>query len=593
MPGRVSRYKIWTSVVGVILCWGGGLSTISMAQEAADPEATTPAAFLQPAAPPELSELLNIFGSSPQVGAVHLDGRELFLVTVPTSDVSREALEQRVESIEAQLYDIASQGFDPATAEVAVSSAPNNRNELVVTVDDQYLMTVTELDAQIQGLERRAWANRLTNILLEALRRYEQERQPSFLIQQVWKVTGLVLATSLLTWLLEMQRHRLKSRQDQILAQLATPPGELEGSDQQMMAETHTAQQQAELRLYLLQQLIFILQLSFWGGTLILSLGFLPYTRGIQLWTLKSLRGPLLRLGLTTLATVLGVKLSSYFIDQVFAGLQRRHLLLLHSNESTADRLDKRIRTFSGVAKGSGATLTILVGVLAGMVQVGINIGPLLTGLGFIGLGLSLAGQDLIKDIINGLLILFEDQYAEGDVIVIDGKGGLVENINLRITQLRNTEGTLITIPNSAIRVVENLSNGWSRVDLSIEVAYDTDLDQAMRVIEAVAVRMSRDYPWKEKIIDYPQILGVDGFGNHSIALRIWIKVKPLAQWDVAREFRRRLKLAFDQNGITIPFPQQDVWLRSAVQVNGAGKDLDLEQLLKLQHLQNMSDSQE
>ncbi|NJK64243.1 MAG: mechanosensitive ion channel family protein [Synechococcaceae cyanobacterium SM2_3_1] len=579
--------------MGLIFSLGSSFVPASNAQEATDLETITPAPFLQPTAPQELSEILNIFGSSPQVGAVHLDGRELFLVTVPTSDVSGEALEQRIESIEAQLYDIASQGFDPDTIEVGVSAAPSNGNELVITINDQYLMTVTELDAQIQGLERRAWANRLTNLLFEAMRRYEQERQPSFLVRQAWKVAGLVLTASLLTGLLEVQRRRLKSRQDEILTQLSTPPGELEEPEQQITTEARTAQQQAELRLYLLQQLIFLLQLSFWGGTLILSLGFFPYSRSIQLWILKSLRGPLLRLGLTTLVTVVGVKLSSYFIDQVFAGLQRRHLLLLHSKEATADRLDKRIRTFSGVAKGTGATATILVGGLVGLVLVGINIGPLLTGLGFIGLGLSLAGQDLIKDIINGLLILFEDQYAEGDVVVVDGKGGLVENINLRITQLRNTEGSLITIPNSAIRVVENLSNGWSRVDLSIEVAYDTDLDQAMRVIEAVAVRMSRDYPWKEKIIDYPQILGVDGFGNHSIALRIWIKVKPLAQWDVAREFRRRLKLAFDQNGITIPFPQQDVWLRSAVGVNGPGSQLDQEQLLKLQHLQNISSSQE
>ncbi len=579
--------------MGLILCLGSSLAPASDAQEAADPEATTPAAFLQPTAPKELSEILNIFGSSPLVGAVHLDGRELFLVTVPTSDVSREALEQRIQTIETQLYDIASQGLELIASQIEVSSAPNNENELVITINDQYLMTVTELDAQIHGLERRVWADRLTNIIFEALQSYEEERQPSFLVRQAWKVAGLLLAASLLTLLLEVQRRRLKTRQDQILAQLATPPAELEGSDQQINAETRASQQQAELRLYLLQQLILILQLSFWGGTLILSLGFFPYTRSIQLWILRSFQGPLLRLGLTTIGTVVGVKLSAYFIDQVFAGLQRRHLLLLNTNETTADRLDKRIRTFSGVAKGSGALLTVLVGLLVGMVQVGFNIGPLLTGLGFIGLGLSLAGQDLIKDIINGLLILFEDQYAEGDVIVVDGKGGLVENINLRITQLRNTEGTLITIPNSAIRVVENLSNGWSRVDLSIEVAYDTDLDQAMRVIEAVAVRMSRDYPWKEKIIDYPQILGVDGFSNHSIVLRIWIKVKPLAQWDVAREFRLRLKLAFDQNGIKIPFPQQDVWLRSAVQVNGAGKDLDQEQLLKLQHLQNISASQE
>ena len=147
---------------------------------------------------------------------------------------------------------------------------------------------------------------------------------------------------------------------------------------------------------------------------------------------------------------------------------------------------------------------------------------------------------------------------------MIDGRGGLVDRINLRITQLRNTEGTLITIPNSAIRVVENLSNGWSRVDLSILVSYSTDLERAMQVIETVAVRMSRDWEWKERILDNPQMLGVDRFDPDGVVLRIWIKVRPLAQWDVAREFRRRVIIALNQNGIQLPNPQRQVSIQTA-----------------------------
>ncbi len=135
--------------------------------------------------------------------------------------------------------------------------------------------------------------------------------------------------------------------------------------------------------------------------------------------------------------------------------------------------------------------------------------------------------------------------------------------MNLRITQIRSADGNLITIPNSQIAVVENLTNGFSRANLGINVAYHTDLDLAIGVIGQVANTMSQEPGWREMIVNPPLILGVDAFGDNSITIRIWIDTQPLQQWNVAREFRLRIKKAFDEAGITIPFPQRSVWFKN------------------------------
>ena len=138
---------------------------------------------------------------------------------------------------------------------------------------------------------------------------------------------------------------------------------------------------------------------------------------------------------------------------------------------------------------------------------------------------------------------------------------GLVENINLRITQLRDAEGRLITIPNSEITIVANHSNQWSRADVSIPISYDTDIDKAIAIIDRLGAEMMSDQKWQRIIWESPQILGVESFSDRGIIIRVWIKTEPLKQWEVAREFRRRVKIAFEQAGMPIPLPQQQIWL--------------------------------
>jgi small conductance mechanosensitive channel len=167
----------------------------------------------------------------------------------------------------------------------------------------------------------------------------------------------------------------------------------------------------------------------------------------------------------------------------------------------------------------------------------------------------------LIKDALNGFFIILEDQYAVGDIISVGQVSGLVEQLNLRITQLRDAEGRLITIPNSEIKIVANLSSNWSRADLKIAIDYQMNIDRALAIITQVAEDISKEENWREKIWESPQVLGVEEFSDRGVVIRVWIKTEPLKQWEVAREFRRRIKKAFKQAGMPLPLPQQQVWI--------------------------------
>ena len=242
-----------------------------------------------------------------------------------------------------------------------------------------------------------------------------------------------------------------------------------------------------------------------------------------------------------------------------------------------------RVATLASVFRG---WLRVIVYVLLGMViayrlhQLGAITQLVAVLLGFISFALSLASQDLWKDLITGLLILWEDQYAVGDVIVIGEQGGLVENITLRVTQLRNLDGELITIPNRTISMVRNLSSEWSRVNYAIEVSYDTDVDRVLQVIEKVGQALYEDPQWQEPILEAPEILGVDEISYKGILIRLLIKTQPLQQWSVAREFRRRLKKVFDQEGIRVGIPQQKMYIND-LSSNHSQSDFPLAKLEK------------
>ncbi len=299
------------------------------------------------------------------------------------------------------------------------------------------------------------------------------------------------------------------------------------------------------------------MQGGIWLGATLFILGLFPQTRPTQLWIVTLLRIPL-RIGIVSLLTYVLIRLSYIAIAKFNHTFSENYVL----NRDSRKRMQLRVTTIARLLGGIITLFWIILGIIAGLTIIGINVTPLLAGAGILGLAFSFASQNLIKDAINGFLIILEDQYAVGDVINIGEVSGLVENLNWRITQLRDGQGRLITIPNSEIKIVANLSSQWSRAEIDIPVTYDTDIDKALQIIEEVATQMSQEENWQDKILDPPQVLGVDNFSDRGSVVRIWIKTEPLKQWEVGREFRRRLQNAFDRANISLPVPQQQIWLQ-------------------------------
>jgi small conductance mechanosensitive channel len=189
----------------------------------------------------------------------------------------------------------------------------------------------------------------------------------------------------------------------------------------------------------------------------------------------------------------------------------------------------------------------------------------LIAGAGIVGVALGFGSQSLVKDFLSGIFMLIEDQYGVGDIVDVGPATGVVEGFTLRTTRLRDVEGVLWHVPNGEISRVGNLSQQWSRSLLDIPVAYTTDLDQAIEIIKRTADELWRDEAWRGLILEEPDVWGVEAFGDSAILIRVVLKVVPAQQWAVSRELRMRVKAAFDEAGIEIPFPQQTVWVRNGM----------------------------
>jgi len=215
------------------------------------------------------------------------------------------------------------------------------------------------------------------------------------------------------------------------------------------------------------------------------------------------------------------------------------------------------------------STTTVVIWSIAAVMilgHLGLAVGPLLAGAGVLGVAIGFGSQNLVRDLLSGVFMLVEDQYGVGDVVDLGPATGVVEGISLRTTRIRDVEGIVWHIPNGTINRVGNKSQQWSRALLDISVAYTTDLDVAKDVIKLTAVDLWHDPAWSTKITDEPEVWGVESLGADGVAIRLVVKTLPLAQWEVARELRSRIKEAFDARGIEIPFPQRVVWHRDADQ---------------------------
>jgi len=248
---------------------------------------------------------------------------------------------------------------------------------------------------------------------------------------------------------------------------------------------------------------------------------------------------------------VLTIWIGIYLLRQAI-----RRVINRKANLSELERR-QRIQTLERVSTATVKVLVVIVTLMVLLSEFGLDIGPLLAAAGVAGVALGFGAQYLIKDIITGFFILIEDQYSVDDVICLNDTCGTVEEVTLRITRLRDLDGVVHHIPNSEIKVASNMSQHFSRVNLNIGVAYESDINQVKDVINQVGQELAADTEWVDHIIDAPQFLRVDDFGDSAIYLKVLGDVKPGQQWAVTGELRRRLKLAFDDAQIEIPFPQR------------------------------------
>jgi small-conductance mechanosensitive channel len=191
-----------------------------------------------------------------------------------------------------------------------------------------------------------------------------------------------------------------------------------------------------------------------------------------------------------------------------------------------------------------------------------VDIAPLLASLGVVGLALSLGAQTLIRDLIGGMLVLIENQYAIGDVIQVGDISGSVEHFTLRVTYVRSVEGKLHVIPNGEIRIVSNITRHWSRAMVDLGVAYEEDLDRVLAVLEREAEAFTQDPQVADLLIEAPSVIGPLSLGDWAVTVRVMVKTLPGKHWDVGRILRKRLLAACDREAITLPYPRQEVLVR-------------------------------
>jgi small-conductance mechanosensitive channel len=249
-----------------------------------------------------------------------------------------------------------------------------------------------------------------------------------------------------------------------------------------------------------------------------------------------------------------------------FGLIKFEHVLLTWREREDKERIanEKRVKTLTGMLRTICLTLVWVIGIVMSLDQIGLDITPILAGAGIVGLAVGFGAQNLVRDIINGFFMILENQIRVGDVGVVNGTGGLVEAISFRTITLRDQSGTVHIFPNGTVTTLANMTKDWSAYVMDIGVAYKEDTDRVVDVMREVGENLRNDQQFGRKMLEPIEILGVDAFGESEVVIKARIKTLPIEQWSVGREYRRRLKKAFDREKIEIPFPHRTLYMGEA-----------------------------
>lgn len=240
----------------------------------------------------------------------------------------------------------------------------------------------------------------------------------------------------------------------------------------------------------------------------------------------------------------------------------RRVMRAIRAMERIRPMRRQQLLTVAQILRWATDVLVVGSALLMLLSTLGVDITPLAASVGVAGLAVSLGAQTLIKDLISGILILVENQYVVGDFVQVGGVAGQVERLTLRATYLRDINGYLHTIPNGEVRVLSNMTREWSRALVDVGVAYEEDLDRVLRVFEETAEAFARDPAFESQLLEPPKVLGPLALGDWALTVRVTVKTQPGKQWGVAQELRRKMLTACEREGITLPYPRQEVWVR-------------------------------
>jgi moderate conductance mechanosensitive channel len=475
--------------------------------------------------------------------------------------VERSSGESRAEERSTHL--------DPDT--IQVFSEPLNRQPLLFVKDaglaePRVLLTVTDTDAQYYVTTKEILAARWQKLLEKELQQALELRKPGAFRQQINDAVKIAIATIaasilllMISKLLEWREKMLAQYQaNQMIAPLSsdeTLDTKTTGEHKLQLLEILRQQFNSQLNIQRRLQIVGLLRwLAFWTIVFVWVAGIaatlyqFPQTRPFAIGVVST---PILIL-IVWFVTGLVNRLINLAIDLLIKTWEKNTLTLENSQ-----RRSQRLSTTVNALKGLISVLIYCFAIV--WVLQFLNMAPVsLLAFGtLLALAVSFGVQNVIKDLVNGILILMEDQYAVGDYIVVGSASGVVENVNLRITQLRGDDGRLVTLPNSLIAQVDNLTRTWSRSDFLVDVAYNTDVNKALAILQQEAKQLASDPVWEPLILDVGELLGVEKISHTGITIRIWIKTLPFKQFMVARELRRRLKSAFDRHGIQIGIPQQ------------------------------------
>jgi small-conductance mechanosensitive channel len=256
---------------------------------------------------------------------------------------------------------------------------------------------------------------------------------------------------------------------------------------------------------------------------------------------------------------VLGIWVLAWLAWRVVRLTARRIEMAVDDHDDSVTTLrEKRGQTIAQLLRSVGRVVIVTIAILLTF-NVFINIAPILAGAGILGLAISFGAQSLVRDVISGFFILLENQFAVGDVIEAAGKNGVVERMTMRVVVLRDLEGTMHVIPNGEMKVISNKTRGWARAVVDIAVPYTEDVDRILSIVRDEAAQFSTDPVWGLQLDGPVEVLGVEELRDNSVVIRTLLKTQPGSQWNVAREFRRRLINRFTREAIESPFQQRRV----------------------------------